>query len=226
MSVLRRLPGAIAIGLEVALVTAVGYLTILTAAAWWGLRRRRPGAAGAPRHRIAVLVPAHDEERLIGATLDSLRAMDYPPELFAVHVVADNCADGTADVVRARGFDVHERHDTAAPGKGPALQWLMARLDQQGATHDAVAFVDADTVADPGFLRAVDRALSAGHVVVQGHYAVRDEGVVADRCLPRCRARGAELPPTTRTGDDRRDGRVVRQWHGLRHSGHAHPPLE
>ena len=37
-------------------------------------------------------------------------------------------------------------------------------------------FLDADTIADPGFLRAVDATLKAGASVVQGHYAVRDQG--------------------------------------------------
>ena len=157
------------------IATAVGYLSVLTVAAWSAPRRRSSQSREA-RHRFLVLIPAHDEERLVGQTLDSLDAIDYPGELIEVHVVADNCTDATADVVRSRGVEVHERTDQSAPGKGPALQWLRARLEERGVQHDAVVFLDADTTARPGFLREVDRRLSEGERVVQGHYAVRDPG--------------------------------------------------
>src|SRR6266480_544859 len=97
------LPGA-------ALVAITGYQTLIAAAAW----RARLGGRGrtslpdAPRHRFLILIPAHNEERLIGAALASLAALDYPPALLSVHVVADNCDDGTADIVRAHGVEVHE----------------------------------------------------------------------------------------------------------------------
>ena len=157
------------------IATAVGYLAVLTVAAWSAPRRQSSPPTTA-QHRFLVLIPAHDEERLVGQTLDSLNALDYPRDMFDVHVVADNCTDATADIVRSRGIEVHERTDPSAPGKGPALQWLRARLDERGAPHDAVVFLDADTTARPAFLREVDRRLSEGERVVQGHYAVRDPG--------------------------------------------------
>lgn len=153
-----------------------GYLGLLTVAGASSSRRRRPPDRSVPVHRFVVLVPAHDEQPSIGATLASLRAVDYPGDLFAVHVVADNCTDGTADIVRHNGFEAHERTDRAHPGKGPALQWLLERLGDRGDQFDAVAFVDADTTMDPAFLRVMDGHLTEGARVVQGHYAVRDEG--------------------------------------------------
>ena len=97
-----------------------------------------------------------------------------------MHVVADNCTDATADIVRRVGADavvpveVHEHDDPDNRGKGPALHWLMDRLRDRGDEHDAIVYVDADTTADPQFLRVADRHLAAGHEVIQGHNAVRD----------------------------------------------------
>ena len=161
-----------------ALSVVVGYLFVLTAAATAGVMRKRPRTPvdEAPQHRFAVLVPAHDEEASIGATLRSLRALDYPEELVDVHVVADNCTDGTADVVRAHGFEVHERAAADDPGKGPALRWLIDRLAARGAGDDAFVFVDADTDVDRCFLREADAALTDGATVVQSYYGVRDPG--------------------------------------------------
>jgi hypothetical protein len=147
-----------------------GYLALVTAVA--GLRRRRPvGSSGEPKHRIAVLVPAHDEERIIGPTITSLVGQSYPRDLFGVHVVADNCTDATADVARRHGATVHERFDADAPGKGPALGWLMEQLGDQ---PDAVVIVDADTTMAPSFLRVVDAALDGDLSAWQGYYTVHE----------------------------------------------------
>ena len=126
MNVVRLTLRVMTLAGRAAIAGAVGYLTILTVAAWGGLARRRAPVDTSPQHRYAVLVPAHDEELLIASTVASLRAMDYPPELFEVHVVADNCNDATAANARAAGAVVHERQ--GLPGKGPALEWLVARF--------------------------------------------------------------------------------------------------
>jgi hypothetical protein len=164
-------------GLLVRAVVAspTAYLGLLTFTSRRELRRRavRPPSRETPAHRVAILVPAHNEEQLIGSTLHSLAALDYPADRFSVHVVADNCTDRTVERARAAGADVHERRDLDDPGKGPALQWLMTRLWSRGDQPDAVMFLDADTTIDRGFLRAVDRHLAAGADVVQGHYSVR-----------------------------------------------------
>ena len=160
--------------LRFALVAIVGYLGTLTVAAAYGSRRSRRPPPVRPQHRFAILVPAHDEAQVIAVTLASLDALDYPRELFSVHVVADNCTDRTVEIATAAGVDVHDRVDAQRPGKGPALQWLMGRLWDRGMRPDAVVFVDADTTVDPAFLRVVDAHLARGEHAVQGHYAVRD----------------------------------------------------
>ena len=161
---------------EGVLVSVCGYLALLTGAAWWAKQRgaARTAVAATPSHRFVVLIPAHDEERLIGSALDSLAALDYPEALVTTHVVADNCSDGTASIARAHGVEVHERIAPDDGGKGLALQWLLGRLRERGEPHDAVVIIDADTTVSPNFLRVMDAKLSAGAEVVQSYYAVRD----------------------------------------------------
>jgi 1,2-diacylglycerol 3-beta-glucosyltransferase len=151
---------------------------VLTGVAWvaTATRRRARGPAAAPaRIRFDVLVPAHDEEPVIGATLDALAALDYPPEHYRVHVIADHCTDRTVDIARAAGVEVHEHADERR-GKGPALAWVIARLldSPAGDAPDVVVIVDADTIVDKGFLREVELAVVAGAEAVQGQYRVRD----------------------------------------------------
>ena len=70
--------------------------------------RGRP-AADRGRPRVAVLVPAHDEQAGVGATVAGLL-----PQIAAgdrLIVIADNCSDGTAAAARAAGAAVIERQD-------------------------------------------------------------------------------------------------------------------
>jgi cellulose synthase/poly-beta-1,6-N-acetylglucosamine synthase-like glycosyltransferase len=151
------------------------YLAVLTVSAWRGRAARRRGgrAPVRPRH-YAVLIPAHDEERLIGSCLDSLAAVRYPSELVHVHVVADNCSDATVAIARGRGAEVHERIAPDDPGKGPALVWAWRRLVARGDTYDAVVILDADTTVNTEFFAAMDAEFDAGAEAVQSYYSVRD----------------------------------------------------
>jgi exopolysaccharide biosynthesis WecB/TagA/CpsF family protein len=148
------------------------YLLALAAAAGIG-RRIDPAAEPDQLSRLAVLVPAHDEERLVGACISSLRAQSYPSELYRIVVIADNCSDRTADVAKAAGAEVMVRTSTPeGRGKGQALRWAMDALLSAVARPDAVVVVDADSVCDPGMLAALQRELARGHEVVQADYAL------------------------------------------------------
>ena len=157
---------------ELGLAAVVGYLLLLTAAACVA-PRTTPARPGAPTKRFAILVPAHNEERLLPQLLLNLRQLDYPTELFAVHVVADNCNDRTAELGRQGGATVHERFNTTLLGKGYALDWLLGQIWERGDAHDAVVILDADSVVSANFLRVMDARLIRGERVIQGYYAVR-----------------------------------------------------
>src|SRR5689334_19577273 len=72
---------------------------------------RPPSPAAADCPRLLFLVPAHNEEQLIGACVRSLRALRYPADRSTVVVIADNCSDQTAARARASGASCLERHD-------------------------------------------------------------------------------------------------------------------
>src|SRR5438067_638045 len=102
--------------------------------------RCRPDQGSNRRGPVAVLVPAHDEQALIGQTVRSiLPQLTKDDRLF---VIADNCADATADVARSAGAAVIERSDPDRRGKGYAL---ACGIDAMRAAPPAVVIVcDAD----------------------------------------------------------------------------------
>jgi cellulose synthase/poly-beta-1,6-N-acetylglucosamine synthase-like glycosyltransferase len=156
---------------EAGLATVVGYLLMLTAAALFA-PRITPPRAGRPTHRFAILVPAHNEEQLLPKTIANLQELDYPRDLYEIHVVADNCSDQTAELAHQSGAIVHERHNAALRGKGYALEWLLQELWDQGVAHDAVLIIDADSIVSANFLRVMDARLARGERVIQAYYAV------------------------------------------------------
>jgi len=165
------LSAAIALG-GLAAVTATWYLLVLAVAAFV---HRPADVRGRPRTRLAVLMPAHDEARLVARCVRSLIDQDYPSELHRLLVIADNCTDDTAAVATSAGAEVWTRDDPAARGKGQALRWAMDRLLAEPDPPDAVVVVDADSVAEPGLLAGLAGAAEAGHDVVQAEYLVMEE---------------------------------------------------
>lgn len=157
----------------IAAAAPAGYVAALSLAA-----TRPPAAAqvSPATLRLAVLVPAHNEEILVGRCVGTLLAQDYPAELVRVIVVADNCTDGTVEVARAHGAEVLVRADPSQRGKGHALNWAMRELAATQPQIDAFVVVDADSVAGPGLLRALAAAADAGADVVQADYAALVEG--------------------------------------------------
>ncbi|MBW4634652.1 MAG: glycosyltransferase family 2 protein [Iphinoe sp. HA4291-MV1] len=94
--------------------------------------------------KVTVLVPAHNEEIVIGSTIEkllpALRRQD------CLVVIADNCSDATAEIARAKGAMVIERHDLERKGKGYAIDYGLQFIESD--PPDVVVIVDADCTVD------------------------------------------------------------------------------
>ncbi|HXD72479.1 MAG TPA: glycosyltransferase [Vicinamibacterales bacterium] len=106
---------------------------------------------------ISFVVPAYNEERLIGATLDAIHAaardIGGPYE---VVVANDSSTDRTPDIAREHGARVVDCHHRQ-----------IARVRNTGAratTGDVLIFVDADTLISTAVVRASLAALGRGAV--------------------------------------------------------------
>ena len=112
-----------------------------------------------PESRFLVLVPAHNEEKVIGDMIRNLQAMDYPAELYDFYIIADNCTDGTAEVARSLGANVlvHEKDGPDAPtGKPIALKAALEALGDYAARYDLLMIFDADNLMDTNMFREVN----------------------------------------------------------------------
>ncbi len=149
MIVISILVGAI--GLVLFLPTLSDLVSLVVA-----VFRRRPTSApspvGAPP-RFLILTPAHNEELLIAATVESVKRLDWPSTAVHMVVVADNCTDRTAEIAAAAGATVLERSDAVLRGKPRAVAWALEQVDL--TRYDAVVVLDADSMIDPGYCTAI-----------------------------------------------------------------------
>lgn len=118
------------------------------------------------RPDVAILVPAHEEEDGIGATVAALRNQLRTRDRLLV--VADNCSDQTAALARAAGAAVVERHDPDRRGKGYALDFGVRHLEH--APPPVIIVVDADCTLTPGSVDRLAGAVAASGRPVQGRY--------------------------------------------------------
>jgi biofilm PGA synthesis N-glycosyltransferase PgaC len=99
---------------------------------------------------VSIIVPAYNEEKTVGKTLDSLLALDYPPEKLNIVVVSDGSTDKTVEV--ARGYTdpritVYEKENG---GKYTALNYAIERTKT-----DFVGCLDADSFVTPQALKII-----------------------------------------------------------------------
>ena len=169
-------------------LAAAGHLGLLGLAS---LFYREPDAAGEQPVRFLVLVPAHNEERVIARCLEPIRAQRRPGDL--VLVVADRCTDATARVARTFGASVLERGPAEQPGRAAARQ---AGLEHARALDwDAVVMLDADSVIAPGFLTACEQALASGAGAVQARSESKPaRSLAAEASLAAFTLQGITLP--------------------------------
>jgi glycosyltransferase involved in cell wall biosynthesis len=106
--------------------------------------------------RVSVVIPAYNEEKLLGATLDCIRAATQSLREceWELIVCDNNSTDATAEIARGRGARVvfepvnqisRARNAGAAAAKG---EWLI--------------FVDADSQPSPGLFREVLQSIEGG----------------------------------------------------------------
>lgn len=142
------------------------YQAIVSFRGFWPAKPLPPASS---LRRFAILVPAHNEEKVIGSLLDSLNKQSYPREFFDVYVACDACNDATPEIAKEYGGIALLRNDPLHPGKTQNIRWALNNIPLD--EYEAVVIFDADNLANPHFLSQMNDYLEAhpGAEAVQGY---------------------------------------------------------
>ena len=110
---------------------------------------------------ITVLVPMHNEEKVIASSLEALRRCDYPRDKFEVVAINDHSTDRTREIVESYLARAREEE-----GRWPTLTALHRYSGPRGKQHaindalkiakgDIVLIFDADYIPPVGILRSL-----------------------------------------------------------------------
>jgi cellulose synthase/poly-beta-1,6-N-acetylglucosamine synthase-like glycosyltransferase len=102
---------------------------------------------------VTVVIPAHNEEKVIEHAIDALLSCDYPRARLEIMVVNDRSTDRTAELIDAMA----ERHPgrlipfhriSGTPGKAAALKDALTTV-----TSDIILIFDADYLPGTGLIK-------------------------------------------------------------------------
>lgn len=117
------------------------------------------------QHRFAVIIPARNEEKVIGNLIESLRASDYPQDKLDIFVMAHNCTDKTAQVGRDLGVKVYEYNNDKERTKGFALKYLFEQFKVDFPNgideYDGYFVFDADNLVSKNYIDKMNDAFEA-----------------------------------------------------------------
>lgn len=145
----------------------VAYYAVLFLHPLYQRGRRRPSTSATAPFMVLV-IPAHNEEDVLGTTLESLTALDYDDRL--ILVMNDGSGDRTSEIARRfedRGVRVVDRAPAiAGRGKGAVLNHAFAIVSElvqagdpalRGRTPEdvVVGIMDADGQLERGALNEV-----------------------------------------------------------------------
>jgi len=125
-------------------------------------------------HKFMAIIPAHNEEKVIGSLIESLKNQTYDKNLYDIYVIADNCTDNTAKIAKEYGAIVYERFDSQNKTKGHALNWFLGKKIKENADYDAFFVFDSDNIVDKDFITNMNKKLCQGEDVVQGYRDIKN----------------------------------------------------
>jgi len=125
------------------------------------LRRKPEADVGDDRlPSVTVLVPAHNEEKVIAATVARLQRLEYPEGKLEILIINDGSSDGTLAAARIQAVGDRRLRFLDIPvaegGRGKSSVLNRAFREARG---EALAVYDADNLPEADALRRLARAL-------------------------------------------------------------------
>ena len=104
--------------------------------------------------KISVFVPARNEEKVIGRTIESLLQLKYPEESLEIVIINDSSTDGTVHIVSRYAKSHHNvKLLNTPPGEGGKGKSHVLNIGLRNTDSELIAVFDADNTPDPSSLK-------------------------------------------------------------------------
>jgi cellulose synthase/poly-beta-1,6-N-acetylglucosamine synthase-like glycosyltransferase len=137
----------------------IAYQLILTVAGFFhhigsARERKRIDGMNFEYPPVSIIIPAHNEEIVMAATLNAMLALDYPEDRLEIIVVNDGSTDSTKEIIEeyVRKDQRVVLHDVPA-GEGGKGKSRALNLGLKMARSDFIAIYDADNTPAPDALK-------------------------------------------------------------------------
>lgn len=116
------------------------------------------------KHKYGLIIPARNEEAVIGNLIKSMQKQNYPQELLQIFVIAHNCTDKTAEIARELGATVYEYDNPNERTMGYAFRHLFKCIEQDYGTqnYDGFFLFNADNILAADYIDKMNNAFDAG----------------------------------------------------------------
>lgn len=123
------------------------------------------------KHKYGIVIAARNEEKVIGNLIDSIHKQNYPQDLIDIFVVADNCSDNTAKIVKEKGCICYERNDPNHKTKGFALKYLFECIekDYKIKSYEGYFIFDADNLLRYDYISKMNNAFDSGEKIITSY---------------------------------------------------------
>lgn len=146
---------------------SISYMFYYLAIAVFAFKKDKVNSKNNIYKKFAIIVPARNEEVVIGNLVQSLNNQNYPKDKYDVFVVPNNCDDNTEEIAKINNAQIISCENIVTKSKGDVLRYAFDYLETND--YDAYLIFDADNVVHPEFIKEMNNTLCNGYRVAQGY---------------------------------------------------------
>ena len=141
--------------------------------AWFGSFKKQKQFVNTKKNRIAIIIPARDESKVIGDLFNSLQHQTYDRAYFDIHLALKNQNDPVIEMAKSVNGIVHI--PVPQRSKAQALDGTIKDiLAEDPNKYDAYLVIDADCMLKEDYLEQMNNALASGRQIIQAKKIVKN----------------------------------------------------
>ena len=146
---------------------SITYMLYYVLIAIFAFREKRNEYKNNIKKKFAILIPARNEELVIGNLVETLNNQNYSKDKYDIFVIPNNCDDNTEEVAKSFNAKIIDCKNVITNSKGDVLRYAFKYLREKD--YDAYLIFDADNIVHPNFISEMNNTLCNGYRVAQGY---------------------------------------------------------